>query len=165
MLTKTLEEFPNYIIYEDGQIWSNKTRKFMKPAKNSDGYLQTVLTNKDGERKTVKIHRLVAIAFIPNPNNYTHINHIDENKLNNNVNNLEWCSAQHNELYGAHADVLLNAPREVLMLNAQTNQVIRSFNSLGEASRFLNKKGAHSNIHKCLTNERKTAYGYRWIEK
>lgn len=64
------------------------------------GYHQIVLTNKDGVRKKHYIHRLVANAFIENPNKLPIINHKDENKLNNRVDNLEWCSAYYNTRYG-----------------------------------------------------------------
>ena len=94
--TKILDEYPNYVIYSDGRIWSNTSEKFMSLAPNQDGYLGTVITNKDGKRVSVKAHRLVALAFIPNPNGYLYVNHIDENPQNNNVENLEWITCSDN---------------------------------------------------------------------
>lgn len=160
--TKILNDFPNYVIYSDGRIWSNTSNLFMKFSATKDGYLGTVLTDKDGKRVAIKIHRLVAMAFLPNPNNYPHVNHIDENKNNNDVNNLEWCSPQYNELFGSHQKVLLNPPQSIKMLDPNTNEVIKIFETMGEADRFLQKTSAHSNIIKCLRGERKTAYGYKW---
>lgn len=64
------------------------------------GYCYVVFSVK-GNRKTVKIHRLVANAFIPNPNNFPMVNHKDENKLNNHADNLEWCTPKYNSNYGS----------------------------------------------------------------
>lgn len=69
------------------------------PSYDPDGYL-TVNLSKDGISKTQRIHRLVATAFIPNPNGYSQINHKDENKSNNCVENLEWCTCEYNLKYG-----------------------------------------------------------------
>lgn len=71
----------------------------LSPYTNTNGYKQIILSH-DGVERTVRLHRLVAIRFIPNPNNYNIVNHIDENKLNNNVNNLEWCDSRYNSTYG-----------------------------------------------------------------
>ena len=73
--------------------------KFLKLREDIDGYIVVGLS-KNGKQKNYKVHRLVAIAFISNPNNYVEINHIDENKHNNNVDNLEWCTRKYNCNYG-----------------------------------------------------------------
>ena len=69
--------------------------KLLKPLKTNRNYLRVCL-KKNQKGKYVSIHRLVATAFIPNPNNYNVINHIDSNTYNNSVNNLEWCTQSHN---------------------------------------------------------------------
>lgn len=74
--------------------------KILKPRINSSGYKQVSLYNKF--QKTYSVHRLVAKAFIPNPDNLPQVNHKDENKLNNHVNNLEWCNSKYNNNYGTH---------------------------------------------------------------
>lgn len=71
------------------------------------GYPQVTLTL-NNKRKYCNVHRLVAEAFIPNPNNLPQINHIDENKLNNNVDNLEWCTAKYNCNYGTRNSRIYN---------------------------------------------------------
>ena len=73
--------------------------KILKQGKNKYGYMQVILC-KDGKLKHCIVHRLVAKAFIDNPNNYPCVNHIDENKENNCVDNLEWCTYQYNLNYG-----------------------------------------------------------------
>lgn len=73
--------------------------KIISPRKSGSGYMLVSLS-KQGERKTKSIHRLVAQAFIPNPKSFPFINHKDENKTNNHVDNLEWCTPKYNVNYG-----------------------------------------------------------------
>lgn len=96
--------YPDYTVYEDGRIWSNKTNKFLKPNYTERGYASIELFNSDGHRRFL-IHRLVANAFIPNPHNLPQVNHKDENPTNNAASNLEWCTAKYNMNYGIGAKV------------------------------------------------------------
>ena len=80
-----------YTIYSNGDIHSGKTDLFLKPRKNKNGYLIVTL-----DKEQYLLHRLVALHFIPNPYRYSQVNHIDGNKENNDVLNLEWCSAAQN---------------------------------------------------------------------
>jgi hypothetical protein len=75
----------DYIINEDGTIFSEKTNKYLKPCSSGKGYLVVYIN-----RKNYRVHRLVAEKFIPNPNDLPQVNHKDGNRQNNNVNNLEW---------------------------------------------------------------------------
>ena len=79
-----------------------KVRMIRKPVPDKDGYL-TLNIKKNGKYKCVKIHRIVAQAFIPNPHNLPTINHIDEDKKNNRIDNLEWCSHKYNNNYRGKA--------------------------------------------------------------
>ena len=88
-----------YAITRDGQVWSYISKKFLKYSDNGKGYYQVILC-KEGKKKTFLIHRLVAQAFIPNPNNLPEVNHKDEDKSNNCVENLEWMSKIDNINYG-----------------------------------------------------------------
>ena len=94
---KGFEDFKGYAITSCGKVWSFKTNRFLKPSKNDKGYLQVWLTNGNGYGKTVAIHRLVALAYILNPNNLETVDHIDENKEHNYINNLRWMTREENK--------------------------------------------------------------------
>jgi hypothetical protein len=86
-----------YRINKKGEIWSCFYNKFLKPTTNKYGYHQYVLCNTK-VHKTLTTHRLLAIQFIPNPNNLPFVDHIDNNRLNNCLENLRWVSLQQNQL-------------------------------------------------------------------
>ena len=88
-----------YRIDDHGNVYSIKSNKQISYFIRNNGYKRVTLF-KNGKSKNISIHRLVAIAFIPNPNDLPQVNHKDENKLNNNVDNLEWCSSKYNANYG-----------------------------------------------------------------
>lgn len=90
-----------YEISNYGRVRNNKTGNILKPRINDNGYLQITLSLGGRNKKhTFKIHRLVAQLFIPNPDNLPQINHIDGDKLNNRVDNLEWCDQSYNIRHG-----------------------------------------------------------------
>ena len=129
-----------------------------KPSIDTSGYRQIVLT-KNKNRKSHKVHRLVAMAFIPNPNSLPQINHKDENKQNNNVDNLEWCTQEYNCQYGTRPY------RCAVHFNHKVKQYfngkeINEYSSLKEASKKTNIK--YQGISKCCRNKQKTAGGYEW---
>ena len=100
-MLKPVKDFPNYLVSDKGEIYSLYTNKYLSPRITELGYLVVILTH-NGIKKSKRVHRLVAEAFIPNPNNLPEINHKDENKLNNSVDNLEWCNRTYNNNYGTH---------------------------------------------------------------
>jgi len=85
-----------YRISSWGRVYNIKREKFVSPEMTKKGYLRVDLYNSKGERKHFKIHRLVADAFIPNENNKPQVNHLDGNKQNNSITNLEWCTNAEN---------------------------------------------------------------------
>lgn len=129
--------------------------KNMRLSMGTYGYLQTCLT-KNNHRSTKKIHRLVADAFIPNPNNYKEVNHKDENKTNNYVDNLEWCSAKYNNNYGTR---ITRVSKEYLQLDLDGN-LIAVWKSSKAIERELGFDRRH--INRCCAGGRPTAYGYKW---
>lgn len=98
-----MKDIPNYeglyAITEDGNVWSYRNNRFIKSFLRKNGYMQVLLV-KDGTKKSWKVHRLVALTYLPNLNNYPEVNHKDENRINNCVDNLEWCPHDYNCNYG-----------------------------------------------------------------
>ena len=87
----------NYYVTEDGQIWSQKTNKYLSQHKDKDGYLKVRLISKDDKRHTYSVHRLVLENFCPTAGmNNLQVNHIDGNKENNSLSNLEWMTCLEN---------------------------------------------------------------------
>lgn len=129
--------------------------KIKKLDKGKYGYLRVELSNNKINKKYL-VHRLVAETFIPNPNNLPCINHKDENKSNNIVNNLEWCDYLYNNLYN---DKHKKNWVKVKQLDKNHN-IINIFESVTEASKITNI--LQCKISNCLNNRQKTAGGYHW---
>lgn len=129
----------------------NDKEKILKPAISSKGYL---FVNLYKQQKTThyKVHRIVAKAFIPNPNNLPQVNHKDEDKTNNCVINLEWCTAKYNINYGTAIE-----RRSKQVLCVETNKI---YQSLSEIKRQLGF--GIGNIWSCCNSKIKQAYGYTW---
>jgi len=91
-----IEGYSDYLIHDDGRVWSKKGKgRFLEPRKIK-GYHQVCLY-RDGKRKSVYASRLVALNFIPNPENKPEVDHIDRNPSNNHVSNLRWVTRQENQ--------------------------------------------------------------------
>lgn len=156
------------VYYSNNKIYLCKSR-IRKPNKVRGGYLTCDLW-KNSKHKTFAVHRLVAQAFLPNPDNLPQVNHRDEDKTNNHVSNLEWCDGKYNVNYGTaiqrSAEKRLNSPKlskPVLQLDLETNQIIAEYPSARGAERQL--KISNSSISKCCMGKYKTAYGYKWRYK
>lgn len=91
-----IPNFSNYEINSLGEVRNIKRQTLLRAGNNRLGYLQYSLYGDNGEKKTLKLHRLVALAFIPNPDEKPHIDHIDRNKLNNSISNLRWVTRTEN---------------------------------------------------------------------
>ena len=139
--------------------------KILKPGIQNTGYASVVLS-KEGKTKCYKVHRLVAETFIPNTNNYKCVNHKDENKLNNMVENLEWCNHEYNNNYGTKQERYKKSMRK--SVGRKVNQYdlegnfIKKWNCFAEIEEYLNKKRAGTPIWMCCNKKIKTAYGYKW---
>lgn len=132
----------------------------LKPGKDKKGYLVVILYDGNGNPKSEKVHRLVANAFIPNPENKRCVCHKDNNPQNNNVNNLYWGTDLENQRQ-AWNDHLFHSEKPVSQYDMQGNY-IRTYKSQNEAGRETNI--ASANIWKCVHGYRKSAGGYIWRE-
>lgn len=151
---KDVEDYEEYYqISNLGRIRNKRENRILKPSK-SGGYLHISLSY--GIRKDVLIHRLVAKAFIDNPLNLSYVNHKDENKLNNSVENLEWCTAKYNTSYGKGA---LARNQRIIQYDLQGN-AIKIWESIKEAGEEL--KISQAGISACCRNVNKTSGGYAW---
>lgn len=135
-----------------------KKARILKPSIDKDGYYKVPLS-KNGIIKRCFVHRLVAQTFLENKNNYPVVNHKDENKQNNNVDNLEFCSIKYNTNYnGANFRRALKKRKAIYQI--KNGIVIKKWDSATTASKKL--KISRGNIVSCLYKNRKTAGGYQW---
>jgi hypothetical protein len=152
--------------------WIKKSR-YIKPIPNNQGYLRIQVT-KDGIRERIFVHRLVAKAFIPNPEGKPHVNHMDSNPLNNNVENLEWVTHKENMHHAINKGrfkasfakttqkfkkTIEEKQIPVIGTSIETGKTIK-FKSINEAGRHFN--GRAGDICKCCKGERNKAQGYKW---
>ena len=140
--------------------------KQMKQSMHDKGY-KTVSLTKGGKTKIMFVHRIVAEAFLPNPDNLPMVNHKDEDKTNNFLENLEWCTAKYNANYGTgierHARKLRGRESEkriAVVGYTLDGKYEEWFPSIAEAAKAVN--GGTSAISKVCKGERKIAYGYKW---
>lgn len=144
-----------YAVTSCGKIWSYRNEKFLTPETDIGGYLRVNLC-KNGKTKHYKIHRLVADAYIPNPENLPQINHKDENKANNCLQNLEWCDAKYNTNYGTRNDKI----KKPILQYTLNGEFVREWPSASDVG-----KEVSTHICNCLKGRKKSAYGYKWVYK
>ena len=146
------------VIFSDGHVHYYKT-KVLTPCPEKDGYLLVCL-RKNGRKQTPKVHRLVAQAFIPNPHGLPIINHKDQNRTNNHVSNLEWCTNKYNVTYG-NACRKRSLPRMKAVVQLTLDgRFIAEYESASEASRQTGFNRGH--ICEVARGKRPTANGFLW---
>lgn len=158
---KTITGFPNYKVSNFGRVKSlnyngTKQEKILKPQKTKKGYLRVGLYY-NNKYCMKAIHRLVALAFIPNPTNQPQVNHVDGNKENNAVKNLEWCSNKYNQIHS----IKIGLRRFNKVSQYDKNGVfLKQWEKAIDASQELKIDLSH--IGQACRGERKTAGGYIW---
>ncbi len=163
-----VKSLSRYVFKNGGKFITKE--KLLSKGCDAGGYHHVGLC-KNGKMKTIKVHRLVAICFIDNPNNYKPVNHLDGNKQNNRVGNLEWNSDKQNVRHACHKGLrnksytneqLATRPNNKPILQLSPNgELIKQWHSAKEVERELKLYAQH--IYKCLKNKCETAYGYKWI--
>ena len=144
-----------YGITSCGRVWSYKYKKFLTPFNNASGYLKVGLC-KNGKVKNFYVHRLVSDAYLPNPDNLPQVNHKDENKANNCLQNLELCDSKYNNNYGTRIEKI---KKPIFQYDLDGN-FVREWPSATDVG-----KEVKGNICNCLKGNCKTAYGYMWKYK
>ena len=138
-----------------GKFGYQKDYRYIDPIDNGNGYLRLNLKNNHSQ-KTVYIHRLVATYFLENPNGWPEVNHKDENKHNNHVDNLEWCTRVYNANYGTNLKRGADKRKKPIIC-VETGIV---YGSLQEAADSVNV--VRTAIDNCLKGRSKTCSGFRW---
>ena len=172
-MDKPIPGFPHYLASEDGRIFSLYSNRYLKPCLcKRTGYEQVTLC--EGNVKHVlRVHRLVASAHVPNPDNLPWVNHKDENRVNNASSNLEWCTPSYNNSYGHKAEkqratVGIEALRKSAA-NARKHRLRKVrcvetgeiYESTAEAARATGLK-SHSGITMACNGSYGTSAGYHW---
>jgi hypothetical protein len=162
-MKKTIDGFPLYTIDENGIVLNEKSKRQVKlQRQTNNGYVYAMLYNGSTAKRAL-VHRLVATAFLPNPGNLPCVNHKDENKMNNHVSNLEWCSYKHNNFYGkAPTSMAANARKRPVRQYNKAGQWLSDYESATHAERMTGVR--QSNISRCCLGRKnyKTAGGYIW---
>ena len=141
----------------------NKTRpnRILKGVPDKDGYFHVSISDGHGNIRRASIHRLVAAAFCDKPEGHNVVNHIDENKQNNNAENLEWCTPKQNTNHRNMPKRRSASQRKPIVQMDLSGNIIKKWISRSEIVAETGFSGG--NISSCCLGKRKTAYGFRWV--
>ena len=157
---KDIKGYENiYGITSCGKVWSYRNECFLKPDISNKGYLRVQLW-KDGKMKHYSLHRLVADAYIPNPKKLTQVNHKDENKANNCLQNLEWCDSKYNANYGTRNEKVSNSLKIPILQFSLDGELVREWSSATDVGNEVRR-----GINNCLKGRSKSSYGFIWKYK
>lgn len=164
-------DFTKYEIFEDGRIWSYSHNKWMKPQLRPDGYFQILLSDNDGKIKTYRLHRVVyeSVTGQPIPEDLQ-VNHIDENKTNNHISNLNLMTCKENTNWGTRNERAGKANTKANTNNPITSKQVAQFDMEGN---LINVFPSASEVHRqlgfnrgyisnCCRGECNSAYGFIW---
>lgn len=159
-----------YMVSSHGRMWSVRRRTptvgnviggcIITSRIDKRGRIYITLRGKDGRMRNAVTARLVAEAFIPNPDNLPQVNHKDENPLNNHVSNLEWCTAKYNCNYGTRIQRIIEPQRMPIIQYSMSGDFIQEHISINDAARSLGVSAGH--ICSVCNGKRKSAYGFLW---
>ena len=146
------------IVYSNGNV-HKYYGSFKKQSFDAGGY-KIVTLSKNSKTTTHKVHRLVAKAFIENPKNFKNINHIDEDKTNNNVDNLEWCDTAYNNSYGTRLERVSKTAGTPIVQLTIDGDYVNTYNSISAAAKSVGGNAAP--IRDVLVGNSYISYGYCW---
>lgn len=157
-----IDGFEKYEVSNLGKVRNIKSGRILKPYLTKNGYLMHLLYE-NNKQKHLYLHRIIAITFIDNPEEKPCVNHIDENKLNNDLSNLEWCTVKENNIHGTRTKrVAEKCSIKVVQLDLNDN-VLNEFESMKQAERETGIP--NGNISSCCNGRTKSAGGYKWMKK
>lgn len=161
MIWKPVKDYEDrYIVSDVGLVFSKISDRLLTPKIDRYGY-KVVGLSRNGETKWFTVHRLVAVAFIPNPDNLPCVNHKDEDKLNNKADNLEWTTIKANDNYGTRNERMANSKKKNPVAQYDTDmRLVAVYEGVKDAMRIT---GVNRNsIRDVCRGKRKTAGGYVW---
>lgn len=171
---RVIKEFPRYEVSNKGNVRNAVTKQILSKRLTTNGYyrVNVRLGNVKREKPSVRnVHRLVAMTFIDNPNNYPCVNHIDGNKLNNDTSNLEWCTASDNSKHAYmnnlggcktkyHTNILKAQDKCKMKIKLYEDNVLIGIYSKAELAKELNVN--EKTIYNYLHNNINSKGAYRW---
>lgn len=176
---RQIKNYPNYFVTEEGLVFSSKTNKYLKFSYDQQGYQRVGLYIGNYKIKTIKVHRLIAETFIENTENKKDVNHIDGDKSNNNVSNLEWCTrsenikhafktglstisdAQKNRFIAmSKAQTGANNPAARKLINTETGEI---FDTIKEVLPLVNLK--RTTFQAMLNNQNRNKTNFKYYEQ
>lgn len=149
---KTIEEYPKYEASANGKIRNKETHIVLKPRTILKGYTCVVLYDDKHKPVSIRIHRIIAKLFVPNPNNYEYVDHINSNKKDNKASNLRWCTHSQNCTF--------RNGRKVQLLN-EKGDIIEEFDNIHIAAKQLNIP--YSSLYYGITNKLHSYNKYRLL--
>lgn len=132
-----LKEYDGFLVDDDLNIYSKRTKINLTPYVGTDGYLHVQYRMSNGKSHHNRVHVIYAHCFIPNPNNYKYINHIDSNKQNNKLDNLEWCTNSHNVYHCWHSGNRTHKNRTHVIVTDMDNNFVGEYSSIRECGKEL----------------------------
>ena len=157
-----IPDFPNYYVLEDGRVWSDWRRQFVAETMMPKGYHRIVLS-KNNKSYNFLVHRLVAKAFVLNPENKPCVNHKDCNPENNHYSNLEWVTHKENNNYAEHSRKNGEAHSiSVVKIDKQTNEILEIYPSIRAAAKANKIKATNIGAVCAKKPHYLTAGGYKW---
>ena len=165
---KQFRDNDNYEVSSFGKIKNKKTGRLLKPA-NKGGYLYVGLSL-NCIKRSYALHRIVAITFLSNPENKPHVNHLDKNKVNNNISNLEWVTALENNIHKSNGVIqTTNQNLKIWRVEQNTNEKLQLYNSIQEAAKWCVDNGYSSseysikgNISNAIRGVYSKSSGFKW---
>lgn len=155
-----------YAISNMGNLKNLRTNHILKPSTNKDGY-KSVLLSKNGKKMSIRVHRLVALYFLENPNKYPDINHKNGIKDDNRAENLEWCSKSMNVKHAYDNNLIKTtySNRDILVYDKETGEHLFTFESVSQCSKMLNLND--SSIYRVLKgrNSHHKGFIFKYIDR